>query len=215
MADLPALAGQLGVDLTQSQCEALAAFVRLLLRWNRVHNLTAITTESDVLTHHLLDSLSVVGQVRTLVTNVAQPRVLDVGAGAGFPGIPLAVALPSLFFVLNDAAEKKCAFMTQARLELSLNNVRVEHRRVEQLRDEPFDLIISRALGPLSSFTESTRHLLSPSGHWLAMKGLEPLQELRELPPHAQAVRTVTLRVPQLDEARSLVLMRPRATEKT
>jgi len=207
---LAALARELDLELAPEQCRRLQSYVELLLRWNRVHNLTAITRESDVLTHHLLDSLSIATPLRELAPCGTQARVLDVGAGAGLPGIPLAIALPDLLFTLNDAVSKKCAFMTQARLELGLRNVDVVHGRVEQLRLAPYDLIMCRALGTLASFTTLTRHLLAPEGRWLAMKGAVPEPELRELPAHAQALRTATLRVPLLQEARHLVVMRAR-----
>jgi 16S rRNA (guanine527-N7)-methyltransferase len=214
---LAPLAAEMDVALDHAQCAALEQFARLLLRWNRVHNLTAITADSQVLTHHLLDSLSIVAPLRELSRQpppalAAQPqpvRVLDVGAGAGLPGIALAIALPQLRFTLNDAVSKKCAFMTQARLELGLTNVEVIHGRAEQLRAGPFDLIVSRALATLAVFTTLTRHLLAPGGRWLAMKGAEPLQELRELPPHVKTLQTVKLRVPRLDEARHLVVLAP------
>lgn len=202
-----ALARQMQVELTASQCGVLEQFVRLLLRWNKVHNLTAITRDEDIVTHHLLDSLSVVGEMRALAGGQAHPRVLDVGSGAGLPGLVLAVALPQFRFTLNEAVSKKCAFMTQAKLELGLANVEVVHRRVEQLHGPRFDIIVARALATLACFTTLTRHLLAPGGHWIAMKGAEPAQELAQLPPNVTALRTVTLRVPLLDEARSLVVL--------
>jgi 16S rRNA (guanine527-N7)-methyltransferase len=210
---LQVLAREMGVELGADACARLEQFARLLLRWNRVHNLTAITREDEVLTHHLLDSLSVVTEVRAAAeasAAAAQPHVLDVGAGAGLPGIPLAVALPHLRFTLVDAVSKKCAFMTQARLELGLANVEVMHRRVEQLHGARYEIIVSRALASLAGFTTLTRHLLAPGGRWLAMKGAEPVQELRELGPHVNVLRTATLRVPRLDEARHLVVMEAR-----
>jgi 16S rRNA (guanine527-N7)-methyltransferase len=221
--ELAPLAAAMDVVLDQAQCAALEQFARLLLRWNRVHNLTAITEESQVLTHHLLDSLSIAAPIRELSQRqppAAEPpqrpvRVLDVGAGAGLPGIVLAVALPQLRFTLNDAVSKKCAFMTQARLELALPNVEVVHCRVEQLHVEPFDLIVSRALATLGAFTTLTRHLLAPGGRWLAMKGAEPLLELRELPTRVKALQTVKLRVPRLDEARHLVALARDESEPT
>ena len=220
---LAPLAAAMDVALEQAQCAALGQFARLLLRWDRVHNLTAITEEGQVLTHHLLDSLSIAAAMRELAGRRSHAadaqerpvRVLDVGAGAGLPGIPLAVALPQLRFTLNDAVSKKCAFMTQARLELGLSNVEVVHCRAEQMHAARFDLIVSRALASVGAFTTLTRHLLAPGGRWLAMKGAEPLQELRELPPHVKALRTVKLRVPRLDEARHLVVLAPDGQEPT
>ena len=199
-------ARELGVELSGAQAGQLERFVRLLLRWNRTHNLTAITRADEVLTHHLLDSLSVAPELSAQ----APLRILDAGAGAGFPGIPLAIALPRHHFTLIDAVAKKCAFMTQARLELGLDNVDVLNRRLEQLRAQPFDVIVSRALGPLPDFLRLTRHLLAPQGRWIAMKGRLPEDELRELPADVTVVRTVTLRVPRLEEARHLVVLQPR-----
>jgi 16S rRNA (guanine527-N7)-methyltransferase len=202
-ATIEASARKLDVDLSVGQSERLERFVRLLLRWNRTHNLTAITRPDEILTHHLLDSLSVAPEL-----SAAKPlRILDAGAGAGFPGIPLAIALPAHHFALIDAVAKKCAFMTQARLELGLDNVEVLNRRLEQLRAPPFDAIVSRALGSLTEFVQLTRHLLAPGGRWLAMKGRLPADELNELPADVVATRTVTLRVPRLEEARHLVVL--------
>jgi 16S rRNA (guanine527-N7)-methyltransferase len=201
-----AYARELDVELSTVQCEVIEHFVRLLLRWNQIHNLTAITNEDEILTHHLLDSLSLVNELPA-----APPlKILDAGAGAGLPGIPLAVALPGHHFTLVDAVAKKCAFMTQARLELGLTNVEVLHRRLEQLSGAQFDVIVSRALGSLATFVSLTRHLLAPDGRWIAMKGLLAEEELRELPPDVAVSRTVKLRVPLLEEARNLVMLQPR-----
>ena len=196
------------VALSTAQCERLERFASLLLRWNRIHNLTAISAD-EMLTHHLLDSLSLVGELP------ATPplRILDAGAGAGLPGIPLAIALPSHHFTLVDAVAKKCAFTTQARLELGLRNVEVVHGRLQELRgprfDKCFDVIVSRALGSLASVVSLSRHLLSPGGRWIAMKGRLPEQELRELPADVTASRTAELHVPLLSEARHLVVLQP------
>src|SRR5258708_579820 len=181
-------AHELDVNLTPGQCDQLEHFVRLLLRWNRIHNLTAITGGDEILSHHLLDSLSLVNELRS----PAPLRILDAGTGAGLPGIPLAVAMPEHRFTLIDAVAKKCAFMTQARLELALSNVDILHRRVEQLHGAHFDVIVSRALGSLASFTSLTRHLLAPAGRWIAMKGVVPEDELQQLPADVALTRTVT-----------------------
>jgi len=117
-------------------------------------------------------------------------------------------------FTLIDAVAKKCAFMTQARLELALSNVDILHRRVEQLHGAHFDVIVARALGSLASFTSLTQHLLAPAGLWIAMKGVLPEHELQALPPDVAVVRTVTLRVPLLDEARNLVVLQARSPEE-
>ncbi len=202
-------ARELGLELSAAQCEQLQHFARLLLRWNRVHNLTAITRADEVLSHHLLDSLS----LAPLLPAAPPLRILEAGAGAGLPGIPLAIALPSHRFTLVDAVAKKCAFMTQARLALGLANVEVVHARLEHLdaarRDAPFDVIVSRALGSLPDLVALTRALLAPSGRWIAMKGRLPEDELRRLPPDVAVTRATAVRVPLLDEMRHLIVLQP------
>jgi len=200
-------ARQMGVDLSPHQCEQLERFAALLVRWNRVHSLTAITSSEEILTHHLLDSLSLVAELPA-----APPlRILDAGAGAGLPGIPLAIALPGHQFTLVDAVAKKCAFTTQASLELNLRNVNVVHGRLEALRgrqfETRFDVIVSRALGSLAKFVSVSEHLLAGGGRWIAMKGQLPVQELQQLPPGVRASRTAELHVPLLSEVRHLVVL--------
>jgi len=199
-------AAQLGVALGEAQTEQLAAYARLLARWNATHNLTAIRSGEQMLTHHLLDSLSLVPHF-IRVTNGRAARVLDVGSGGGLPGIVLAVAAPQAQLTLVDAVQKKCAFLTQARLELRLGNVEVVHARVDEMRMPPFDVIVSRALATLAQFVEWTRHLLKAGGCWLAMKGRLPADELAALPSDVRA-SVVPLSVPGLDEQRHLIGMR-------
>ena len=205
-AAIGAGAARLGLALDDAQLRRLAAYASLLSRWNAVHNLTAIRAGEDMLTHHLLDSLALVPQF-TRITGSAAVRVLDVGSGGGLPGIVLAIAAPKARLTLVDAVQKKCAFLTQARLELHLGNVEVVHGRVEALRGPSFDVIVSRALATLAQLIAWTRHLLKPEGCWLAMKGKLPDQELAELPAAVRS--TVTpLSVPGLHEQRHLVEMR-------
>ena len=205
-AAIGAGAARLGLALNEAQLEQLAAFARLLARWNATHNLTAIGSGEAMLTHHLLDSLSLVPQF-TRLTHGAATRVLDVGSGGGLPGIVLAIAVPQARLTLVDTVQKKCAFLTQARLELRLDNVEVVHARVEAMRGPLFDVIISRALATLAQFIRWTRHLLKPGGCWLAMKGKLPADELAALPPDVRAT-VAPLSVPGLDEERHLVEMR-------
>jgi 16S rRNA (guanine527-N7)-methyltransferase len=209
--DAPSIAAHarvLGVELNEAQSEKLARFAHLLTRWNRIHNLTAITRPEELLSVHLLDSLSLAPELPA----VPPLKILDAGAGAGLPGLPLAIALPGHHFTLVDAVSKKCAFMTQARLELGLHNVEVLHRRLEQLRGARFDVIVSRALGSLAALVSLTRPALAPRGRWIAMKGRLPQQELAQLPADVVAARTVTLRVPLLDQERHLVVLQPVAS---
>ncbi len=204
-AQIAAGAAQLGVSLGEAQLQRLAAFGRLLLRWNAVHNLTAIR-DNELLTHHLLDSLALVPALARHAA-CAAPRVLDVGSGGGLPGIVLAIALPQLRLTLVDASQKKCAFLIQARLELGLDNVDVVHGRVEKLRLAEFDVIVSRALTTLAQFVDWTRHLLKREGCWLAMKGRLPAEEMKSLPDQVLATAT-PLSVPGLEEQRHLIEMR-------
>jgi len=199
-------ATQLGVALEHAQLAQLAAFARLLARWNATYNLTAIRGDDDMLTHHLLDSLALVPHL-TRVTAGQAARVLDVGSGGGLPGIVLAIAAPQARVTLVDAVRKKCAFLTQAQLELGLGNVDVVHGRVEALRGPLFDVIVSRALSTLAQFVAWTRHLLGPGGCWLAMKGALPVEELSELPPGVRA-EIIPLEVPGLKQRRNLIEMR-------
>ncbi len=199
-------ATQLGIALDEAQLARLAAFASLLARWNATHNLTAIRGADDMLTHHLLDSLALVPHV-IRVTAGAAARVLDVGSGGGLPGMVLAISAPQARVTLVDAVQKKCAFLTQARLELGLGNVEVVHSRVEALRVPPFDVIVSRALSTLAQFVAWTRHLLKPGGCWLAMKGGLPAEEVSELPPGVRA-EVIPLQVPGLKQQRHLIEMR-------
>lgn len=159
-----------------------------------------------MLTHHLLDSLSLVPEFER-ITRGAGARTLDVGSGGGLPGIVLAVAAPLSQVTLVEAVQKKCAFLTQARLELKLDNLEVVHARVETLRVPGFDVIVSRALATLAQFIEWTRHLLAREGVWLAMKGRRPEEELAALPPDVRLVAVVPLAVPGLAQQRHLVEM--------
>ena len=196
------------VVLDSAQAEQLAAYAHLLARWSATHNLTAIRGGEETLTHHLLDSLSIVPHLLR-VTGDSSARVLDVGSGGGLPGIVLAIAVPQARVSLVDAVQKKCAFLTQAQLELGLPNVEVRHARVETMRAPMFDVIVSRALTTLDQFIRWTRHLLRPGGCWLAMKGRAPADELAVLPPEVGAT-VVPLSVPGLGQERHLIEMRLR-----
>ncbi len=202
-------AAGLGLQLSSSQSDALARYAALLLRWNAVHNLTAIQAPADVLSHHLLDSLAIVPEVQRVAGDAAT-RLLDVGSGGGLPGVALAIAAPNLQVTLVDKVQKKIAFLTQVTVELGLYNVDCVHSRVETLKTESrFELIVARAFASLTEFIGLTRHLLAPGGWWFAMKGALPSDELNELKrvlPDVRA-RTVRLDVPRLNAERHLVLM--------
>lgn len=178
----------------------LLDYLALLGKWNKTYNLTAIHKPERMLTHHLLDSLAT-------LPYIAADRLLDVGSGAGLPGIPLALARPDLWVTLIDSSHKKCAFMQQAAIELKLANVTVVHGRVEDLNpDGKFPQIISRAFSDLSEFVRVSAAVLAPGGEWLAMKGLYPNEEVAQL-KGARLLRDVELRVPGLAAERHLIVL--------
>ena len=208
---LDAGAAQLVLALTDAQTTALVDFAALLLRWNRVHNLTAIRSADELLTHHLLDSLSLVRPLRDQLGDAAGDavEVLDVGSGGGLPGIPLAIVCPHWRITLVDAVQKKAAFLTQAALELKLANVTVHHARVEQLRGS-YRVITSRAFAALADFVGWTRHLRASDGFWLAMKARLDPAELRALPKDLSCSAVLPIDVPGLGEQRHLIRIEPR-----
>ncbi len=191
---------ELGLDPTAAERDTLLRFLALLGKWNKTYNLTAIHSPESMLVLHILDSL-------TLAPHIGTGPLLDVGSGAGFPGIPLAILRPGLEVTLMDASQKKCVFMQQAAIELKLNNVKVVHARVEAFQTPAkFEQIVSRAFSDLSEFVRVSGHLLAPGGNWLAMKGAYPAAEISEL-KMARLQRALPLRVPGLDAERSLIIM--------
>jgi 16S rRNA (guanine527-N7)-methyltransferase len=190
----------LGANLDARQEVSLLDYLTLLDKWNRTYNLTAIHEPERMLTHHLLDSLAILPMV------TAGP-LLDVGSGAGLPGIPLAIARPDLNVTLLDSSQKRCGFMRQAAIELKLGNVGVAHARAEDYQPiEKFPQIVSRAFSDLSEFVRATRHLLAEGGEWLAMKGLYPDEEIALL-KGARVKRHIRLHVPGLEAERHLIVM--------
>lgn len=202
-------ARRLNVSLTDDQSVRLLAYLGLIQRWNRVYNLTTVDDPSEGLTRHLLDCLAIGPHLERLLgaTRTSAPRLLDAGSGAGLPGIPLAICHPSWHLTLVDAVQKKVAFQRQAAVELSLSNVDSSHARLESLQIPPCDLIVSRAFASLADFTRLTRHLLKPGGVWVAMKGKYPADEIAALPAETMLHETITLRVPDLDEDRHLIVL--------
>lgn len=210
-AELAALAVELGVTLDSAQCQRLLRFADLLLRWNRVHNLTAIERPEQIVTHHLLDSLAIAPVLDERAHGRAL-RILDVGAGGGLPGVPLALALPRHHFTLIDKVGKKVAFLQQAKVELALANVETVHARIEDFNAPAFDAIVSRAFSSLAEFVQLTRGLIAADGIWCAMKGAIPSGEIEELTrsvPGVRLTRTVKLHVPRLHAERHLLLIEP------
>jgi 16S rRNA (guanine527-N7)-methyltransferase len=183
--------------------QRLADYLRLIEKWNRVHNLTAVREPAQMVVLHLLDSLAVLPHVAGAKT------LLDVGTGAGLPGIPLAVARPDLAVTLLDSSHKKAAFLEQARAELGLANVAVACERVEQWRPgRTFDVVVSRAFSELAEFVTQSAHLASPGGKLLAMKGVHPFDEIARLPASHRVESVIEIEVPSLDAKRHLVLLK-------
>ncbi|SNR81093.1 16S rRNA m(7)G-527 methyltransferase [Methylobacillus rhizosphaerae] len=190
---------QLGIELSPEVVDKLLAYLALLVKWNKVHNLTAVRDPEDMVTLHLLDSL-------TVLPHVPSGRLLDVGSGAGLPGIVLAICRPDLNVTTIDAVQKKASFMRQVKAELQINNLQVVAGRVEQLKPEqPFDAVISRAFSEIALFIKLTRHLIAEHGMWLAMKGQNPQEELAAVT--TEPARIEELKVPGLDAKRHLVFL--------
>lgn len=190
---------ELGLALPEDKRQQLLDYVALLNKWNKVHNLTAVRDPEEMVTLHLLDSLA-------LLPHVQAKRLLDVGSGAGLPGIPLAICLPALHVTVMDSNQKKASFMRQAKAELGLDNLEVVCGRVEDYQPEaPFDVITSRAFSELVLFVKLTRHLGTEGGQWLAMKGVYPQEELDKLDLVPSQV--LPLKVPGLQAQRHLVFL--------
>jgi 16S rRNA (guanine527-N7)-methyltransferase len=193
---------QLQLDLSATQQNQLLDFVALLAKWNKVYNLTAVRDPTQMVSHHLLDTLAAAPAFANAV------RVLDVGAGGGVPGIVLAITWPQIQFSLIDIVHKKTAFLTQVKSELGLSNVTVHTGRVEQLvLDKKFDLITSRAFADLADFVNGAAHLLTDDGQFIAMKGVIPTEEIAALPPDWKVSTITPLAVPQLNAERHLIFI--------
>ena len=190
----------LGLTLHQTQLDQLLEFLYLLERWNRTWNLTAIREPERMLTHHLLDSLSILpalGGCR---------KALDVGSGAGLPGIPLAIALPDTVWILLDSNAKKTRFLRQAVAHCGLRNVQVVQARLQDYHaPDSLDFIVSRAFAPLAEFCDGAAHLLTSNTRMLTMKAGLKSKEILQLDPQRFEFEETTLEVPGIDEPRSLV----------
>lgn len=206
----------LGLDLTACQHGQLMAYAALILKWNRVYNLTAVREPSAVITHHLLDSLAVVAPLRRELAarrdrgaapSAPSTRLLDVGSGAGLPGVVLAILNDDVVVTCLDAVAKKMAFVQQVASELRLANLRAVHGRIEQLT-QTHDVVASRAFASLKDFFEGSRRALATDGFWLAMKGKRPADELAALPPGIDVFHVEHVEVPGLDAERCIVWAR-------
>ena len=195
-------ARQLGLELSAAQQEQLLAYLALLIKWNKAYNLTAVRDPDEMVSRHLLDSLSVMEFIHT-------PRWLDVGSGGGMPGIPLSILHPDKQVTVLDSNGKKTRFLTQVKLELKLDNLTVIHKRVEDFQPaQPFTGIISRAFSSMENFTNWTRHLGDSQTQWLAMKGLHPADELVALPADFKVDSEQALTVPGCQGQRHLLILR-------
>ncbi len=206
-------AEQLGVQLTDAQADALLSYLDLIQKWTKVYNLTAVRDPKEMLTHHLLDSLAAVPPLRHALSQTDLPpgqgaRLLDVGAGAGLPGVVIAVCCPEVDVSCVDTVAKKAAFIQQVAVSLKLPNLRGVHARVESL-DGPFDVVTSRAFASLVDFTTWSRQALGAHSVWLAMKGKHPTEEIAALPASVQVFHVEPLAVPGLEAERCIVWMRP------
>ena len=196
---------EMGLDVSLEAQQKLLQYLSLLNKWNKVYNLTAVRDPLEMVTLHLLDSLSVLPHIQTR-------NLLDVGSGGGLPGIVLAICLPQLKVTTIDTVQKKTIFMRQAKGELGLNNLEVVHARVENYQpSEKFEAIISRAFSDTALFVKLTEHLLAQNGKWLAMKGQVPHEELTSLAikvNHAIKIKNIVpLNVAGLDAERHLLVI--------
>jgi 16S rRNA (guanine527-N7)-methyltransferase len=189
----------LGLELAPAALGKLEGFVRLLEKWNRVYNLTAVREPHAMLNRHILDSLAVVPYLRG-------SSLLDVGTGAGLPGLPVAIARPDLQVTLLDTSAKKLRFVRQVVAELGLGNVRVVQARMQEYQPgRAFDMVISRAVASLDELYRQSRHLLAPSGRMLFMKGALPEEEMSAFAPGRAALHSERLYIPGLDAERHLL----------
>ncbi|MFM1925629.1 MAG: Ribosomal small subunit methyltransferase [Pseudomonadota bacterium] len=209
-AGLSAGVQALGLGLTADQQRRLLDYVAMIQKWNKVYNLTALRDPADMLTHHLLDSLTAVAPL-TRHTQGLPIRVLDVGSGGGLPGVVLAICMPELSVTCVDTVAKKAAFVQQVAATLKLPNLRGIHARVESLT-EPYQVICSRAFASLPDFVTWSRSALAEGGVWMAMKGKHPQDEMAALPPETQVFHVEPLTVPGLDVERCMVWLRPATT---
>jgi 16S rRNA (guanine527-N7)-methyltransferase len=192
----------MGIELPQASHRLLARYLELIEKWNRVHNLTAVRETHRMVTTHLLDSLSILPYLESATS------MLDVGTGAGLPGIPVAIARPRISVTLLDSSHKKCAFLEQAKAELGLANVDVVCERVESWHPQrSFSAGVSRAFSELADFVAQAGHLVAPGGRLIAMKGVYPFDEIARIPATHHVKEVVELDVPMLDAKRHLVLL--------
>ena len=196
----------LQLSLSDAQVRQLLDYQSLIGKWNKVYNLTAVRDPAEMLTHHLLDSLAAVAPLQQHLQGrgLAAASLLDVGSGAGLPGVVLAICCPTLAVTCVDTVGKKAAFIKQAALALGLGNLTGLHARVETIT-QPFDVICSRAFASLVDFTSWSQEALAPGGAWMALKGKHPAEELALLPAGVAVFHVEPLAVPGLDAERCII----------
>jgi 16S rRNA (guanine527-N7)-methyltransferase len=205
---LDAGARALGLVLTEAAVATLLAYLGLLKKWNAAYNLTAVRSLDDMVSRHLLDSLA-------LAPHLSGERFIDVGSGAGLPGVPLAICFPDRHFALLDANGKKTRFLFEVKTRLQISNIAIHQTRVETFTaDSPYDGVLSRAFASLPDMAAACSHLLSPTGRFLALKGQYPEEELAALKGLLAAPDVIPLSVPGIDEPRHLVVFSDRAPVK-
>ena len=200
----------LNLNLSAEQQQRLLDYMALIQKWNKVYNLTALRDPAEMLSHHLLDSLTAIAPL-TRHTRGQPARVLDVGSGGGLPGVVLAICMPELDVSCVDTVAKKAAFVQQVAVSLKLPNLRGLHARVESLT-EPYQVICSRAFASLPDFVTWSRSALAEGGVWMAMKGKHPQDEIDVLPKDVKVFHVEPLTVPGLDVERCMVWMQPEVT---
>ena len=200
-------ARELAVELSAAQVELLVAYLHLIQRWNATYNLTAVRELPAMASQHVVDSLSIVPSLRRCLAALSASSVLDVGSGAGLPGVVIAIADPGVDVVCVDSVGKKASFITHVAASLGLKNLKAIHSRIEAVRAPPhFDVIVSRAFASLADFVGSTRHLLQFRGHWIAMKGKIPSDELAGMSDIGVDFDSLVVRVPHLAADRCLLI---------
>lgn len=200
----------LALDLSDIQIHQLLDYQNLIGKWTKVYNLTAVRDPAEMLTHHLLDSLAAIAPLKRHLQQAGLEQgstLLDVGSGAGLPGVVIAMCCPAVAVTCVDTVAKKTAFIKQTALALKLPNLAGLHARVESI-DEPFDVICARAFASLHDFTQWSDSALAARGVWMAMKGKHPVDELVALSPSIEVFHVEQLKVPGLDAERCMVWMR-------
>ena len=206
----------LGLAVDGAQQQQLLSYIALIQKWNKVYNLTALRAPQEILTHHVLDSLSAVGPLQRHLAQLPSAgegchTLLDVGSGGGLPGVVVAICCPNVKVTCVDAVSKKAAFVQQVAASLKLPNLMGVHTRVESLKG-PFDVICSRAFASLPDFVTWSQNALSEAGVWMAMKGKRPADEMMALPSFAQVFHVEQLKVPGLDADRCMIWLKKSAT---